>query len=349
MNITYCINHTPIEIQIDVRRHQCFLIRKSNLMLNIEKKVQNCYEKSPFPNILQNSADFERDICEGIEWTILNWEALGFDWKVIRPSTVLCAGCGTGEEAIILSRLLPNAVIHAIDISESSLVIAKQNAVRALAKNIIFERLSILEDLPLVSNKYDLVYCSGVIHHLRAPEIGFETLLHSVSEKGDIIFSLYNTYGLLIYLCRLRVLDILAGNDPFRRIKWTMRMGFHDGKNQATLWDSFVHPQVTTYSISQVRKWATTHSRIIMGISPPLSISGLIAYALKGQRFVQRRQWLIKTLLRFFRQFVNEPTGIHGKNHPRLSNSSSPVRDMFFQIIYFFLGKGECFYYISNN
>jgi SAM-dependent methyltransferase len=317
-------------------------------MLRLEQQVQKCYETSPFPNILQRSADFEGDIRQGIEWAILNWEALGFDWKVIRPSTVLCAGCGTGEEAIILSRLFPDAAIHAIDISEPSLLIAMQNAKRALANNIIFQRVSILEDLPLLSRKYDLVYCSGVIHHLSEPEIGFGVLLNCVTDSGRMICSLYNTYGLLTYLCRLRFLDILAGNDPFRRIKWTMRMGFHDGKNQATLWDFFVHPQVNTYTIGQVRKWAIAHSRIIMGISPPLSISGLVAYALRGQRFAQRRQQLIKTVLRLLRRFFDEPNEIHGKPHTRLSISLSPIRDVFFQSIFLLLGKGECFYLIQK-
>ena len=118
-------------------------------MPNLESKVRACYETAPFPNILQGTADFEEAIRLGVEWAMLNWRGLGFDWQVISPSTVLCAGCGTGEEAIILSRLFPDAAIHAIDISEPSLLIAMQNAKRALANNIIFQRVSILEDLLL--------------------------------------------------------------------------------------------------------------------------------------------------------------------------------------------------------
>jgi len=314
----------------------------------LESRVRACYETAPFPNILQGATDFEGTIRLGVEWAMLNWRGLGFDWQAIRPSTVLCAGCGTGEEAIVLSRLLPDATIHAIDISEPSLAIARQNADKAMVTNITFLQLSILEDLPSLLFSYDLVYCSGVIHHLRDPQKGFGILLNSVSKDGHVIFSLYNTYGLLFYKVRLLLLDFLAGDDQSKRITWTLRLGFHDGGNKATLWDSFVHPQVTTYTIGQVRRWASTHSRILSGIAPPLTIPGLFAYALTGQHFALRRQWLIKLVLQFAQTFFRGPDSAVGTVPARLPVSSSPLRDFLFQIIYFILGKGECFYMIRN-
>jgi len=317
-------------------------------MPNLESKVRACYETAPFPNILQGTADFEEAIRLGVEWAMLNWRGLGFDWQVISPSTVLCAGCGTGEEAIILSRLLPDATIHAIDISEPSLAIARQNADRAMAENITFQRLSILEDLPSLGHLYDLVYCSGVIHHLRDPKEGFGILLQCVTDGGHLLFSLYNSYGLFTYKLQLTILNLLAGDNQSKRIKWTVRLGFHDGGNKATLWDSFVHPQVTTYTIGQVRRWASTHSRTLSGIAPPLTIPGLIAYAVKGQRFALRRRWLLNLVLQCARPFLRSPDPALGTVPARRTTPSSPIRDVLFQFIYFILGKGEIFYMIKN-
>jgi len=109
-----------------------------------------------------------------------------------------------------------------------------------------------------------------------------------------------------------------------------------------------VHPQVTTYTIGQVRRWASTHSRILSGIAPPLTIPGLFAYALTGQHFALRRQWLIKLVLQFAQTFFRGPDSAVGTVPARLPVSSSPLRDFLFQIIYFILGKGECFYMIRN-
>lgn len=195
---------------------------------------------------------------------------------------------------------------------------------------------------------YDLGYCSGVIHHLRDPQKGFGILLNSVSEGGLVIFGLYNTYGLLFYKLNLLLLDFLAGDDQSKRITWTLRLGFHDGGNKATLWDSFVHPQVTTYTIGQVRRWASTHSRTLSGIAPPLTIPGLTAYALTGQHFALRRQWLIKLVLQFAQTFFRGPDSAVGTVPARLPVSSSPLRDFLFQTIYFILGKREYFYMIHN-
>ena len=95
----------------------------------------------------------------------------------------------------------------------------------------------------------------------------------------------------------------------------------------------------------EVGKHALAHP---IGHCPTTTIPGLTAYALTGQHFALRRQWLIKLVLQFAQTFFRGPDSAVGTVPARLPVSSSPLRDFLFQTIYFILGKREYFYMIHN-
>lgn len=145
-------------------------------MAGVEDKVRKCYEEAPFPDTLSKAKDFDKSLRDIKYWITLNLEFLSSSLVNSNPKTILCAGCGTGEEAIVLALIFPKSKIDAVDISEKSLLIAKQNIKKAKVKNINFKKLSIIEDLPKFKKKYDLIFSAGVIHHLTNPQLGFKLL-----------------------------------------------------------------------------------------------------------------------------------------------------------------------------
>lgn len=308
-------------------------------MSTLEDKVRSCYETKPFPNILQRSADKKAALMRLSLWKRMQLESVGIEIENLSPDTILCAGCGTGEEPLQLSGFFPNSKIHAIDMSKPSLDIAKKNVLEFDVTNIIFEQASILKDLPNYTDKYDAVFSTGVIHCLEDPEKGFSNVADRLNSDGVMIIMLYHKYGLLIHRLRLKILDVVAGQEFEKRKKWALKLRFHDGRNETHLYDLFVNPQVKTYSIQEIKKWGQNNNLRLVGVSPPLKMSRLVDYAAKGESFMQKkRNILVLKLLRyFFGKKDLEEVAID------ISNFSNLHLNLF-QIVFFCAGLSECYY-----
>lgn len=315
-------------------------------MLTTEQKVKKCYESVPFPDILRKAHHFQKELDKLVFWTKLNLKFAGIDFKKCRPQTILCAGCGTGEEVIVLSSLFPSSRILGIDISASSLKVAKENIKKAKKKNIKLKRMSILDDLPSMKKQFDMVYSSGVIHHLQNPKKGFFILSDKISEKGSYVISLYNSYGLVFYNLHLFILDILAGKNMRRRKFWALKLNFHDGRNETFLTDAYLNPQVNTYTIGKVKAWADQKKIKMVGICPPLSLTGILKFAFEGKNYISRRKGIVSLILDINQKlFSLDSSDRHNYSQYRYSS----LRAFIFQIVYALLGKGECFYMFTKN
>lgn len=313
-------------------------------MTDLEGKVQKCYESAPFPDNLRRAKNFDKELNRTIDWIKLNLDFLSKKLISDSPKNILCAGCGTGEEAISLAKIYPHSKILAIDISNPSLAIAKQSAKRAKVTNIIFKKYSILEDLPFLKKKYDLTYCAGVIHHLTNPELGFRILADKLTRDGKMVIMLYNSYGLFFYKCQLVLLKILAGSNLNKRLFWVKTIGFGNKKGKSEIYDSYINPQVTTFSIEEIKVWVKRKKLVISGIVPPLNFGSLVEYAATGQNYFFRRKKLLSLVLKFVKPFSGK---FLRTNRDKLS---LPIhKTIFYQLTYLVLGKGECQYFIESS
>jgi SAM-dependent methyltransferase len=102
---------------------------------------------------------------------------------------ILIAGCGTGHEAAMLALQCPEARIVAIDISASSLAYAAQRC--SAFRNIEFRQLD-LHDAARLGQSFDIVVCSGVLHHLPDPEKGWAALVDVLKPHGLMKVMLYS-------------------------------------------------------------------------------------------------------------------------------------------------------------
>ncbi|MES2217629.1 MAG: methyltransferase domain-containing protein [Pseudomonadota bacterium] len=87
----------------------------------------------------------------------------------LKNKRILDIGCGIGILSTeFAARCLPNGSVTAIDASEDQLKIAKKIAEEANITNIKFLNISAVNN-DQVNEKFDLIYCRFVLHHLHYP------------------------------------------------------------------------------------------------------------------------------------------------------------------------------------
>jgi 2-polyprenyl-3-methyl-5-hydroxy-6-metoxy-1,4-benzoquinol methylase len=104
---------------------------------------------------------------------------------------ILVAGCGTGSDASQVARTFAHAQILAVDISRTSLAYAKRATQELNIKNIDFRQADILE-LGSLKRQFDLIVCSGVLHHMRDPLQGWRVLTSLLRTDGYMNIGLYS-------------------------------------------------------------------------------------------------------------------------------------------------------------
>jgi SAM-dependent methyltransferase len=110
------------------------------------------------------------------------------DTWISQRGSVWIAGCGT-LQAAEWGLALPDAEILATDVSERALEIAAATAREAGAKNVRFER----RDLRLpMDRSFDLVVCTGVVHHLPDPALALRSVRDALAPNGALVLMVYS-------------------------------------------------------------------------------------------------------------------------------------------------------------
>ncbi|MEY4592162.1 MAG: hypothetical protein RIR18_1057 [Pseudomonadota bacterium] len=178
---------------------------------------------------------------------------------------ILVAGCGTNQAAYYAYRN-PTARVVGIDLSETSLAHEKYLKEKHGLKNLHLMRGSLL-DVSVLDERFDLVFCTGVLHHLSDPSLGLNALKAVLKPDGLMGIMLYGkslrsgvyvmqeafqNLGLKqsaedVSLVRA-TLDLLPANhtvQPYLEVA-------HDLKDDAGVVDTFLHPVDRAYSVSEV-------------------------------------------------------------------------------------------------
>ena len=191
----------------------------------------------------------------------------------------LVAGGGTGDSAIYLAEQLrdtPSRVTY-IDISRASRGVAEARAKERSLTNINWLTGSILDLAELVSEKFDFVNCSGVLHHLPSPEAGLAALSDVLDAKGAInimVYAKYGRHGVYIMQQLLRdlvpsslsideriarsreILEILPASNEFavHRDRWSDLDNYGD----SGLFDLLLHSTDRSYDTTEVHALAAS-------------------------------------------------------------------------------------------
>jgi SAM-dependent methyltransferase len=133
---------------------------------------------------------------------------------------ILVAGCGTGREAARWARRAPDGHVTAIDLSAASLRYAADRC--SDIPNIRFEQRD-LHDVAALGDRFDVIACSGVLHHLPDPEAGWAALAHVLKPGGVMQVMLYSKLArMIVTSARRRIGDLAHGlvdDDLLREVR----------------------------------------------------------------------------------------------------------------------------------
>jgi SAM-dependent methyltransferase len=118
---------------------------------------------------------------------------LHHDTRYADGARVLEAGCGVGAQTVTLARRSPGATILALDISDDSVVAARERARSAGITNVVFQRADIYA-LPFAPESFDHVFACFVLEHLPEPRPAL-TALGRVLRRGGTITVIEGDHG----------------------------------------------------------------------------------------------------------------------------------------------------------
>ena len=215
----------------------------------VTKKVTEFYDVAPFPNYKAN--DSKATILERGNKNQLSRrlkEFVGFN------RCFLEVGSGTSQLSNYLA-IGTNSEIFAFDPTLTSLKLGHDFAVKNSIANVTFVNADVFEDV-FENEVFDVVWCSGVLHHTKDPAGGFDLICKYVKHDGVVIVGLYNWYGrvrthIRRFFYRIFGIRYVMIFDPVLR-----RADKNSGeKVKSWIRDQYIHPVESCHSFDEVLGW----------------------------------------------------------------------------------------------
>jgi tetratricopeptide (TPR) repeat protein/SAM-dependent methyltransferase len=222
----------------------------------VSREVQAQYEANPYPRWQRSPVPGPFPLPRMLRSLFPHADPA----KLAAPDApqILIAGCGTGRHAAITAQLQPHGRLLAVDISRASLAYAMRRCAELGVANIRFAQADILQ-LGGLDERFDLVECTGVLHHMRDPVAGWRVLLSLLKPGGFMKLALYSEIarrhivaarstvaGLEVREARKRIFALPAG-DPARKV--TTLRDFYSASGAR---DLILHVQEHRFAIPQL-------------------------------------------------------------------------------------------------
>ena len=165
------------------------LARLTAISDDVSRAVQAQYERHPYPRWLRApSAEGAYPLARRLRELFPHAGAAS---AIPERASMLIAGCGTGRHAAMSAAQNPDSRILAIDLSRASLAYAARRARESGLANLEFAQADILE-LGRLEERFDVIQCSGVLHHLQDPMAGWRVLTGLLAPGGKMKVALYS-------------------------------------------------------------------------------------------------------------------------------------------------------------
>lgn len=149
--------------------------------------VQDMYERNPYPRWQRFNrtkpiplSAYLRQLTEG------QFEPPPF----LDAPAMLVAGCGTGREMLSAASSWQPASVTGFDLSRNSLAYAHAMAERLGISADVYQ--ADLTDIEVWHETFDVIVCTGVLHHLEDPIAGWHRLRRLLRPGGVMLIGLYS-------------------------------------------------------------------------------------------------------------------------------------------------------------
>jgi SAM-dependent methyltransferase len=208
--------------------------------------VREFYEAAPFPGYPpRDNLGWLRARAERSAFARLLDQAIPGDARIVE------VGCGTGQMSLYLARA--DRVVVGVDLTMASLRLAE-----AARRRFGLERVRFIEsDLfrpGLKDGSFDVVYCSGVLHHTPDPKAAFARVARLARPGGMIVLGLYNSVARI----PLRLRRVAAKLSGYRWIPFDPVLADRANepeRREAWLRDQYRHPEEHRHTVGEVLKW----------------------------------------------------------------------------------------------
>ena len=182
-----------------------------------------------------------------------------------KPLRILVAGCGTMQAAYAAYMNRADEVVG-IDLSEASLGHERFLQERHGLHNLKLYRGNLLEVADLEA-QFDVIICSGVLHHLADPDAGLLALRKALSPDGVMVLMVYGQaarVGVYMLQDAFRRMGLHANCDGVAEVRSVLAElpQYHcvqhyvqvakELEHDSALVDTFLHPQDRAYTVPQV-------------------------------------------------------------------------------------------------
>lgn len=208
--------------------------------------VREFYARAPFPGYPP------RDSLSALRTRAARSEfARALDEAIPGDALVLEMGCGTGQLSLYLAGA-DRSVVGA-DLARPSLELARDAAGRFGVHGVRFVETD-LHTPGLQRGAFDVVICSGVLHHTPDPAASFAAVAQLVRPGGVVVIGLYNAYARV----PLRVRRGLARLTGFRWIPWDPILRdrrAEPARREAWVRDQYQHVEEHRHTLREVQGW----------------------------------------------------------------------------------------------
>jgi SAM-dependent methyltransferase len=226
--------------------------------------IRDFYTSHPFPPPVAN-LDRAREMWRDENIHRAEHHLLWPETEYRADLNVLIAGCGTWQAAKY-AICHPAARVVGIDVSSTSLEHTERLKQTYDLANLEARQLAV-ENVAELDQRYDLIICTGVLHHLVDPDAGLRALRSVLKPDGAMNLMVYAPYGRDgVYMMQeyCRRLGVGTSQEEIRDLMMVLRSlpehhpllatqgGSREFPNADALADAVLNPRDRSYSVSQL-------------------------------------------------------------------------------------------------